>query len=231
MKIESIIKRPGGSIIEMPNPKRVYTFAPESGNHEDPHIADVNEEGHAVAFLRITEGFRLAEGEEAPEVISQAKKLLGDQTLIGSNIHNAKYELTGGTTITLGELVQEAFEDSGLTAEQWNELADQERYEYIDATLLELQSDDPKPEGQEITPPVEQKPVDEPKPAAAELKQEQVTDPKPEAPKAPQTSEPKPLSEMERKELVELYKARFNKNPSTKMQVPDLIHALSESDD
>ena len=63
MKIESLIKRNGGSVVEMDAPSRTYHFAPVSGKHEDPHVAEVEEQSHIRALLRIREGFRVLEGE------------------------------------------------------------------------------------------------------------------------------------------------------------------------
>lgn len=238
MKIESLIKRVGGTVIDMDAPKRQYHFKPENGQpHEAPHVAIVDETTHAKALLRIREGFRLVDGEEAPEEDAEGF-LPSGKALTGSSVHNASYQIAGGDTILLGELVVMAFQDSGLNYEQWEELPDQERYDYIDASLRELQAGEgvledeeqnqPAPVATEtpaISPtssPVQEAPptppVDEqPKAEIEESKQDQPTE--------------KPLAERPRAELVELYKARFNRNPSTRMSIPDIAAALSEEDD
>ena len=242
MKIESLIKRVGGTVIDMDAPTRQYHFKPENGQpHEGPHVAIVGEMTHAKALLRIREGFRLVDGEVDLEEDAEGF-LPSGKTLMGSNVHNASYDIAGGETIQLGELVVMAFQDSGLSYEQWEELPDQERYEFIDASLRELQAGEgvledeeqkqPAPVAAEtppVLPPAE--PVQEaPTPVVEEQKQpapvEQANE---QQPVEKQTE--KPLAERPRAELVALYKARFNRVPSTRMSIPDIAAALSEDDD
>lgn len=249
MKIESIIKRPGGTVIDMDAPKRAYKFVPEDGVHESPHVADVDVESHARALLRIREGFRLVEGEAPLENIA-VNQLDHSETLIGSNVHSASYVIKGGDTIQLGDLVVMAFQDSGLTHNQWNELADQERYDYIDATLRELQLGEAEEEGEQPAPQVEEKkagvasesatgdekPVAEQEPepeteAGTDGHTEQKADeqaPKEDAPK----DEPKEdTAEPSIDELRERFKTKFGRYPSTQMKVENIIAALSEDDE
>ena len=242
MKIESLIKRSGGTVIDMDAPKRQYHFKPENGQpHEAPHVAIVGEMTHAKALLRIREGFRLVEGEVDAEEDAEGF-LPSGAALTGSNVHNASYEIAGGETVQLGELVVMAFQDSGLSYEQWEELPDQERYDFIDASLRELQAGEgvledeeqkqPAPVAAEtppVLPPAE--PVQEaPTPVVEEQKQpaqvEQASEQQPVEKQAE-----KPLAERPRKELAALYKARFNREPSTRMSIPDIAAALSEEDD
>lgn len=210
MKIECLIKRKGGSVIEMDAPARTYHFAPENGNHEDPHVADVQEQSHVRCLLRIREAYRVLSGEELPEEAQQQIK--HEQELVGSNIHSASYPIKGGETIALADLVAMAFEDSGLDYDQWNEATDEERYAYIDATLLELQVgvEDEQPIEQAKREPVEQDPVVQPKPEEKE--------------------EPTALADLPRKELAVLYQKRFGRQPSTRMTIDDIANALSEED-
>ena len=53
MKIESILKRPGGTKVTMGD--SLYHFAP---NEQDQHVAEVENTDHAKVFLNITEGYR-----------------------------------------------------------------------------------------------------------------------------------------------------------------------------
>lgn len=262
MKIESIIKRAGGTVVDMDAPKRQYHFKPEEGqSHESPHVAIVGEKTHAMALLRIREGFRLVDGEQPIDPEGKADGFLGaDQTLTGSNVHNSSYPIAGGETILLGDLVVMAFQDSGVTYEEWEELADQERYEYIDATLKELQAGEgeidaeelnnqqqaPAPVVQQPAPaapaapvvPVDQKPEENlQNPPADGPAQENNPPAPPAAPQAEQDNNPPaaplgevPLVERPRKELVDLYKTRFGRVPSTKMSITDIATALSEED-
>lgn len=67
MQIQSIIKRPGGSHVDMPGAK--YHFQP---NELDHHVAEVVEPTHIARLLSISEGFRVydpATAEEAPPVL------------------------------------------------------------------------------------------------------------------------------------------------------------------
>jgi len=239
MKIESLIKRVGGTVIDMDAPKRQYHFKPEGGQpHEAPHVAIVKEMTHAKALLRIREGFRLVEGEV--ELEEDAEGFLpSGAALTGSNVHNASYEIAGGETVQLGELVVMAFQDSGLSYEQWEELPDQERYDYIDASLRELQAGEGDPD--EEDQPKQPAPVAKEEPtvsAPAAPKQETPAPVVEEQPKAPvkenkpaaQPATEKPLAERPRKELVALYKARFNREPSPRMSIADIAAALSEED-
>ena len=241
MKIESLIKRVGGTVIDMDAPKRQYHFKPENGQpHEAPHVAIVDEFTHAKALLRIREGFRLVDGEEAPEEDAEGF-LPSGKALTGSSVHNASYQIAGGDTILLGELVVMAFQDSGLSYEQWEDLPDQERYDFIDASLRELQAGEGVLEDEEQKQPapvVEQEqpvqtttaPVQEAPPAPPVVEEQPEQQTEESKPPVEQATE-KPLAERSRAELVPLYKARFNRNPSTKMSIADIAAALSEDDD
>lgn len=226
MKIESLIKRKGGTVVEMDAPDRTYRFAPESGNHDDPHVAEVGVQSHARALLRIREGYRVLPGEESPEDDQQQQLKQDGQELVGSNIHAASYVIKGGDSIALGELVTMAFEDSGLDFDQWNKTTDEERYAYIDATLLELQvgvddAAEQDPVQQEPpAPQVEQKPEPVKEEDPAQKQQDDHAD-------APADA---PLSELSRKELAPMYQKRFGRQPSARMTIGDIAAALSEED-
>lgn len=215
MKIESLIKRKGGSVVEMDAPSRTYHFAPVSGKHEDPHVAEVEEQSHIRAMLRIREGFRVLEGEAQQDDPVHDD----DLQLVGSNIHAASYKIKGGETISLDELVSMAFQDSGLDQDQWNNASDEERYGFIDATLLELQLGEGEPEQvkQQEEPVVE--------PAATQQTEEQAPPPAQEP-----AAEQQELGSMSRADLSDLYQKRFGRKPSTRMTIADIANALSEED-
>ena len=217
MKIESLIKRKGGSVVEMDAPSRTYHFAPVSGKHEDPHVADVEEQSHIRALLRIREGFRVLEGEAQQDDPVHDD----DLQLVGSNIHAASYKIKGGETISLDELVSMAFQDSGLDQDQWNNASDEERYGFIDATLLELQlgEGDPEPE------PVKQQEEPDVEPTATQQTEGQAAQPAQEP-----AAEQQELGSMSRADLSDLYQKRFGRKPSTRMTIADIANALSEED-
>lgn len=215
MKIESLIKRKGGSVVEMDAPIRTYHFAPVSGKHEDPHVAEVEEQSHIRSLLRIREGFRVLEGEAQQDDPVHDD----DLQLAGSSIHAASYKIKGGETISLDELVSMAFQDSGLDQDQWNNASDEERYGFIDATLLELQlgEGEPDPVKQQEEPVVE--------PAATQRTEEQAPPPAQEP-----AAEQQELGSMSRADLSDLYQKRFGRKPSTRMTIADIANALSEED-
>ena len=217
MKIESLIKRKGGSVVEMDAPSRTYHFAPVSGKHEDPHVAEVEEQSHIRSLLRIREGFRVLEGEAQQDDPVHDD----DLQLVGSNIHAASYKIKGGETISLDELVSMAFQDSGLDQDQWNNASDEERYGFIDATLLELQLGEGEPEPEPV------KRQEEPcvEPAATQQTEEQAPPPAQEP-----AAEQQELGRMSRAALSDLYQKRFGRKPSTRMTIADIANALSEED-
>lgn len=253
MKIESLIKRKGGTLVEMDAPKRSYRFQPEDGVHESPHVADVDVDSHAKQFLRIREGFRLAEGEEGPK---QAHKDDNEphEKLNGSNVHSAVYPIKGGETIELNDLVEMAFSDSGLEYEDWQELADQERYDYINATLQELQlgegelDDEEQPHQPPAQPLPAPLPVSEQQPApendgkredgqredgqlgAGEQKPGATDEKKPEQNLEQNPKSDAPSMDMSRDDLAALFKKRFGREPSRQLNKADIINALSEED-
>lgn len=214
MKIESLIKRKGGSVVEMDAPSRTYHFAPVSGKHEDPHVADVEEQSHIRALLRIREGFRVLEGEAQQDDPVHDD----DLQLVGSNIHAASYKIKGGETISLDELVSMAYQDSGLDQDQWNNASDEERYGFIDATLLELQLGEGEPE------PVKQQEEPDVEPTATQQTEDKAPPP------AQEPAAEQQLGSMSRADLSDLYQKRFGRKPSTRMTIADIANALSEED-
>lgn len=63
MKIECILRRPGGTTIHISGTG--YHFKPEAGNDGGPHVADVADEAHAKRLLAIREGYRPADSSSA----------------------------------------------------------------------------------------------------------------------------------------------------------------------
>lgn len=221
MKIESLIKRKNGTKVQLDAPKREYLFAPESGNFNDPHVCEVEEESHARILLRISGGYRLAEGEKGlPD------EDINPPRLKGSAVHDARYTIKGGDTIELEDLVNMAFDDSGLDEDEWNELPDQQRYEYIDTTLRELQEGfhETNDDGANGDNNADDDTTDS-KPAEGDAGDNQQED-KPKAEDKPKDGDLPP-----RKELVAAFKEKFGRNPSNKMSAEDLYHAINENED
>jgi len=64
--------------------------------------------------------------EAAEAVLAKAPATEDDVMLLGSSEQVSEVDVHG-ETVTLGEIVQLAFEDSGLTKAEWNDLDDQDR--------------------------------------------------------------------------------------------------------
>lgn len=244
MKIECLIRRAGGSRVQMDAPKREYHFKPS--DQEQRHIAKVDVESHAKAFLRIKEGYRAVEGEDLPEDDHKDKD--PGRQLKGSTVHNASYKIKGGDDVSLEDLVNMAFDDSGLDEEAWNGLADHERYDFINTTLSELQDGEQSETapiitsvGEPINATAQQAEADKgtptvdlhdeaDKPAAA-LASIAADEAKNAAADADGDGIDDDLENMTRKELEPLYMEKFGRKPSSAMKVEDIKRALSEDDE
>lgn len=229
-KIESLIRRAGGSKVTLKAPDREYHFKPDGDDAR--HIADVDVAHHAKTLLRIKEGYRAVDEEDALEDDKDNKDDLGDIEIVGSKIHNASYVIKGGDTLELADLVNMALEDSGLTAEEWNTLDDQTRYEYIDTTLKELQDGEHGDDEQPVAEIIEQ--VGEA--VNATEQQAELNEDAPKVDLAPtgdtnNDSFTHNLENLTRKELEPLFEAKFKRKPATAMKVDDIRRALSEDDD
>lgn len=75
MKVESLIKRKGGSVIEFGFPPKVtkFHFKPESDDFDAPHVCDVPDNSPYLGkLLAVTEGFRIfgADDDETQEQVA-----------------------------------------------------------------------------------------------------------------------------------------------------------------
>lgn len=240
MKIESLIKRSGGTFVDMEAPTKQYHFKPTE--EDDRHIANVDVEHHAKTLLRIKEGYRAVDSED-DELENDP---VPDRQLNGSVVHNASYTIKGGDTILLADLIDMAFDDSGLTEQEWNALGDEERYEYINTTLNELvdgehigneeitvQTQEP---AAELNNPVVDTPADD----AAETDGDNHADDAPQPVDAATTHVANDqdgdgindnIQNLKGDALVAAYEAKFGRKPSSKMRVDDIRRALSEDDE
>lgn len=166
MKIECLIHRPGGTIIDMID-GTVYHFAPQEDGR---HVADVENPEHIQVFLAVPEGYRIL--RDGPEPVATVKAPPADepikptlepgQALAGSATHPAGFEING-KTYPLDAVVKRAFEDSGLTVEDWNDLDDEIRATKIDLVLdaiadgeIELEVEEPASQEDERAALIEQ---------------------------------------------------------------------------
>lgn len=213
MKIESLIKRKNGTRVTLDAPTRHYHFKP---TENDPrHLAEVTEASHISMLLRIRDGYRAVDGEELSEDTGDAKEAF-TRELKGSTVHNTTYTIKGGDTIELDDLVGMAFEDSGLSEDEWNDLADQERYEFIDRTLSEL-----------VDPPVEgANPETPPAPVASEPTDDAKTPPNSADEGEGEAEEP---AELSREEWAAKYKALYGRNPNKSLTIAQIKRAVVDA--
>lgn len=217
MKIECILHRPGGSRVQLEAPRVEYHFKP---SESDPrHIADVVEASHISTLLRITEGYRSAEGEqeeEKPRVKIDLKT---------SALHSPIYNIPGGT-IELADVVEMAQKDSGKTPDEWNELDDEDRTEWINQVLLELQATVPtSPAVVAGTPAAAEDGEDEDSAEDAADDGQNGGDTGEQSSNGPDQID----TEDELETLRAEYKKVFKRNPAKSMTAANLKRAISEA--
>lgn len=243
MKIESIIRRPQGTVVELPNPTIEYHFLPSAA---DPrHLAEVSEQSHISMLLRIKEGYRAAEEVEEPEDTNSSDEPI---PLLGSVQHNPVYIIAGGDEITLDAVVEMAQKDSGETREAWNDLDDEDRHGWIDQVLADLKAVVPSTAGAPPIPEKDDQPdgfipssapetqlvpeKDEPVEqtvqsfAVAAPAAEPVADP---APAAQTTAAPAEAATDVTEEMREAYKAAFGRYPAKSMKASQIQRAINEA--
>lgn len=127
MKIECKLHREGGTYAEVGGVE--YHFEPQP---DGSHVADVTDEDHIARFLAIPEGYKIHGSALKSEPKKPAPKL--PESLLGSSVHAATYEI-GGKTVLLGDVVAAAYKESGLTVEEWNAASEDDRHQAIDEQL------------------------------------------------------------------------------------------------
>lgn len=217
MKIECILHRPGGSRVQLEAPRVEYHFKPSEA---DPrHIAEVAEASHISTLLRITEGYRSAEGEqeeEKPRVKIDLKT---------SALHSPVYNIPGGT-IELADVVEMAQKDSGKTPDEWNQLDDEDRTEWIDQVLLELQATVPTAQAVIAgTPAADEDGEDEDSTEDAADAGQNGGDAGEQSSNGPDQID----TEDELETLRAEYKKVFKRNPAKSMTAANLKRAISEA--
>lgn len=206
MKIESLIKRPNGTTVNLEGPEREYHFKPSL--EDSRHIADVDIESHAKLLLKIKEGFSavddvkfdLDEGDT-----DQGRKLKT------SVLFNPEYKIKGGDTVSLEDLTNMAFDDSNLTEEEWNNLDDQEVESRLNTILSEIKEDEPEPEQQ----------AEAQTPAADQAENKDQNN----------NGIDDNLENLSREQLVAMYVDKFGRKPSSQMKDENLRRALNEDED
>lgn len=150
MKIECILQRDGGTVVELPG--KTYHFAPQEDGR---HVADVAIEPHIERFLSIPEAYRLlrTHGTDATALFAPTGDApvvpVGDADLLGCSGYQPTFEIDG-KVYALESIIKRAFQDSGLTPENWNDLPEETRALKLDIVLDaiadgEISDVDPQP--------------------------------------------------------------------------------------
>lgn len=141
MKIECILHRHGGSIVEFPG--KTYHFKPQEDGR---HVANVEIEAHIERLLSIPEAYRLYRANPTAEpriTLAPAQdtppEVTIDGELLASSVHPESFDVNG-KTYAIGDIVAHAFKESGLTADDWNGLDEDTRATKIDIVLDALEA-------------------------------------------------------------------------------------------
>lgn len=217
MQIQCILKREGGTQVDLPG--RKYHFAPQA---DGKHVAEVEDPAHIATLLAIKEAYRMVGAPDAQPVSAVAHVIdpgaegadeIDTTILLGSDNFPATFDIHG-KTYQLGAIVARAQKDSGLDGATWNELTADQRDIKIEQVLDGL-------EDGEITdvPDIGNAPV-----ATAATPIDTAIDPLGvfAAPPAVTGIDP------ERAALNEQYKAKFGKNPPSNMKTESIIAKLAE---
>lgn len=144
MKIQCTLSREGGTRAEIGGIE--YYFEPLA---DGAFAADIEREDHIDRLLAIPEGYKVYHGKLDPKGKPQT---VGPATatpasapapaptgvmLAGSELLPPQFEI-GGRVVTQLEAAKLAFEASGLTSDQWNDLGDDERAAKIEIALDEM---------------------------------------------------------------------------------------------
>ena len=134
MKIECILKRAGGTVAELEGVE--YHFAPQG---DGAHVAEIEKRSHIERFLSIQSAYCIYDPSGAPKLPEPVAAIVEPQVgLYGSDVHPATFEI-GGKTYQLGDVVRLAFENSGRTVEEWNDMEPEDRAAAIDVELDKLE--------------------------------------------------------------------------------------------
>lgn len=103
MRIECILRRPGGTTIDIAD-KRIH-FKPKDGSDDAPHVADVDDETVAKRLLSIPEGYRLAaddtSGFRTDEVVTETPGMVSFTVNLPASIGHlrAALDALGATNV------------------------------------------------------------------------------------------------------------------------------------
>jgi hypothetical protein len=133
MQIECILLREGGTLAEIGGTE--YHFIP---NTAGAHVAEVEDKAHIQRFLSIGEAYRIYDAEPAKgKKGTKGKGVEPEAVALGSSKHPMSFEI-GEATYSQEQIVAMALEKSGLSVEDWNAQAEDDRLARIDMALDDL---------------------------------------------------------------------------------------------
>lgn len=203
MKIESLIKRKNGTVIELDEHR--YHFKPTA---TDPrHLADVTVKAHISCLLSITEGFQVADESIPSDPVEPPAPVTG--TLAGVQDND-------GSVRTLDQL--DEIELRAIAIEMEIEGA---RELPVAELISAIQAEEVEIDGIDTSAPVKTEQQGEQQPTKTDEHDEQKDG------QEHQNEEPKQEGG-DREELAKLYKAKFGKAPHHKLSAERIKQILDE---
>lgn len=135
MLVRQLTGRLAGQVIDMPFAEAQACLA--NGSVAPP------EEQPRVRGLAIPDDDPYLRTNAAPDSTGEpepADEDRRDETLLGSSVLPAVVDIGDGKSTTLGEIVVAAYEASGLTAEAWNTLPEEQRESLLITAVEELKA-------------------------------------------------------------------------------------------
>ena len=223
MKIECILRRDPPTTVILGT--TAYQFKPDE---EGRHVCDVDDTAHLARLLSIGEAYRLPGDAPVPEELKPAiiahtfpaeapiLAPLDDNIIKGSTVHPATFDLGGDASVDIEDVVFHALTLSGLTTSEWNSLPAEDRHNFIDIALDDLDERE-LPDEEEPAPVPEAKPTPETAPVSAAGNSNGA-----ESNTAPDAMD------VELEALRDQYMAKFGKKPHHKFGAEKLRTLLAE---
>lgn len=162
MKIECILRRDPPATVVLGT--TAYKFKPDELGR---HVCEVEDNAHLARLLSISEAYRLPGDEPVPQelipaIVEQTLPTAAatlapvDENLIkGSTVHPATFDLGHDEPVELADVVAHALDMSTLTTAEWNALPDEDRHNFIDLALDDLDARPPVEEPVNPLPPID----------------------------------------------------------------------------
>jgi hypothetical protein len=238
MKIECILRRDPPTVVVLGNMSGPvqYKFLPDE---QGRHVCEVEDNAHIARLLSISEAYRLPGDAPIPQdlipaIVEQtlptAAAVLApvdEYAIRGSEVHPRTFDLGGDEPTHIDDVVAHALDLSGLPTSEWNSLPDEDRHNFIDLALDDLDTREPAD--------VTEEPVRAPVVEVAKL----ITETAPvsvagnsngaaskESPVA--TDADKAQYEAEREAAAVAYKAKFGARPHYKWSIEKINEELAK---